>query len=108
MAVASESLSARDYVSAWLLANYSRLGLELKRLARAESPAQILSAWLETPELLIDVAALDHAYCLDILILEKTTGNALFSEAGSCETTSGLKVRLLSFASWLEDNVAST
>jgi hypothetical protein len=108
MTVASESLSARDYVSAWLVENHARLGLELKRLARAESPAQILSAWLETPEFLIDVAAWDHAYCLDILILEKTSGNTVFSEAGSCETTNGLEVRMQSFASWLKDNVAST
>jgi hypothetical protein len=107
MTAESESLSARGYVSAWLVANHARLGLELKRLACAESPAQILSAWLETPELLVDVTAWDHACCLDILVLEKASGNTVFSEAGSCETTSGLKVRLLSLASWLKDNVAS-
>jgi hypothetical protein len=108
MTTEPESLSARDYVSAWLVENHERLGLEMKRLARAESPAQILSGWFETPALLIDVTVWDHAYCLDILILEKASGNTVFSEGGSCETTSGLQVRLRSLASWLKENVVST
>ena len=107
MTAEAESLSARGYVSTWLLENHARLGLELKRLSRAETPAQILSAWLESPEFLVDVTAWEHAYCLDILILEKASGNTVFSEAGSCETTNGLQARLLSFAAWLKEHVPS-
>ena len=108
MTTETEPMNARRYVSAWLTVNHTQLGLELKKLALAESPAQTLSAWLETPKLLVDVTAWDHAYCLDILILEKASGNTVFSEAGSCETTSGLEVRLRSLASWLKDNVANS
>ena len=63
-----------------------------------------LSAWYESPELLVDVMVWEHALCLDIIVLSKRTGTQLFSAGGSCESFAGLAARLRAFASWLADN----
>jgi len=101
-------LSARTYVSVWLAENQERLGLVRRKFESTESPAKVLSAWFETPRYLVDITVWDHAYCLDILVLEQATGSSVFSEGGSCESTSGLSVRLCSLATWLSAHAAGT
>ncbi len=92
--------SARSFVSAWLAANCEQLGLRQLKLELADSPAKILSAWYETSDYLVDIAVWDHAFCLDILVMDQSSNNLVFSEAGSCESTAGLLARLNSFSTW--------
>ena len=93
--------SARNFVSAWLADNHEQLGLRQLKLEFAESPAPTLSAWYEIHEYLVDVAVWEHAFCLDILVLDKSSNALVFSEAGSCEHAAGLLARLSSFSDWL-------
>jgi hypothetical protein len=92
---------ARAYVLAWLVENQSRLGLHQLKIEAVEEPAATLSAWYKTPAYLLDVTVWDHAYCLDILVMEQASDKLVFSEAGSCENAQGLRVRLSRFAAWL-------
>lgn len=91
---------ARDYVCSWLEQNHEELGLKQIKMDRIEHPARSLNAWYETPHYLIDICVWDRAYCLDILVVEKSSDSMVFGAAGSCESTAGLLERLTSFASW--------
>ena len=97
---------ARDYVSGWLALNHKRLGLKQIKLQRSELPAKTLSVWYEAPGYLIDICAWDHAYCLDILVIEQSSDSFVFSEAGSCGNTTGLLERLTSFSKWVSVHAA--
>jgi hypothetical protein len=98
---------ARDSVSSWLVSNMADLGLSQLKLERIDnSHTNALSAWYESPALLVDVMVWEHSYCLDILVLSKITGEQLFSAAGSCQSVAGLAERLGTFASWLSENRA--
>ena len=98
------SMTARDHVETWLFENQDHLGLSQVKLDRAEVPAKKLSAWFETPKYLIDITVWDHAYCLDILVLEQTTDNLVFSKAGPCDDLAGLSKRLSAFSTWLSSH----
>lgn len=102
----SSQACARDYVSGWLALNRERLGLMQIKLERNELPAKTLSAWYEAPGYLVDICVWDHANCLDILVIEQSSGSTLFSEAGSCGTTTGLLERFASFSSWASAHAA--
>jgi hypothetical protein len=91
---------ARDYVSGWLALNHERLGLKQIKLERNELPAKTLSVWYEAPDYLIVICVWDHAHCLDILVIEASSGSFVFSAAGSCGSTAGLLERLTSFSNW--------
>ena len=106
MVAAMSPSTARGFVSAWLATNHEHLGLKQLKLEVAESPAKALSAWYETSEYLVDIAVWDHAFCLDILVLEQSSKDLVFSEAGSCEDIVGLSTRLSSFSSWLTAHAA--
>lgn len=103
IAVASPD-NARNLVSDWLAENHEHLGLRQLKLELAESPAKALSAWYETPEYLVDIAVWDHAFCLDVLVMNQSSNTLVFSETGSCENATGLLDRLRSFSAWLTDN----
>lgn len=106
MIESSNSTSARSFVSAWLADNHERLGLKQLKLETAELPAKTLSAWYETPGYLIDICVWDHAHCLDILVTEHSSNTLVFSEAGSCESTTDLLARLNSFSNWATAHAA--
>jgi hypothetical protein len=97
---------ARDYVSSWLALNENRLGFKEIKLERNELPAKTLAVWYEAPGYLIVICVWDHAYCLDILVIEESSGSFVFSEAGSCGGTTGLLERLTSFSNWASVHAA--
>jgi hypothetical protein len=97
---------ASDYVSDWLTLNHERLGLKQIKLERNELPAKTLSVWYEAPSYLIVISVWDHAHCLDILVIEESSDSFVFSEAGSCGSTTGLLERLTSFSNWTSVHTA--
>jgi len=99
-------MNACDYVSDWLVRNHERLGLKQIRLQRTEVPAPKFSAWYEANDCLVDICVWDHAHCLDILVLEKSSDSILLSEAGSCGDVEGLQKRLDLFANWAGERTA--
>lgn len=96
------SISPRDHVAAWLCANEHRIGSSPIKFERCEKPAQTLDVWFSTPEYLIDITTWDHAFCLDIVVLNQKTGTTIYCVAGSCEDNAGLTHRLNEFLLWLE------
>jgi hypothetical protein len=98
--------TAIGFVSAWLAANYEQLSLKQLKFEVTDAHAKTLSAWYETPEYLVDIAVWDHAFCLDILVLDQSSQQLVFSEAGSCGDIVGLSTRLNSFTSWLTAHTA--
>jgi hypothetical protein len=98
--------SARSYVSSWLGDNHERLGLRQIKSEITEVPAKTLIVWYETTDYLIDICVWDHAYCLDILVYDQSSAALVFSEAGPCESTSGLMTRLNSFSNWASSHAA--
>ncbi|MBB6249397.1 hypothetical protein HDE80_004474 [Rhodanobacter sp. A1T4] len=107
MTESSSSVSARNYVSAWLATKHIQLGLKQLKLETTESPVFKLSAWYESPEFLVDISVWDRACCLDIQVMEKSSNQFVFSEAGACENTTGLLVRLNTFSNWLAARAAA-
>ena len=103
----SNPTSARSYVSTWLADNHERLGLRQIKSEIAEAPAKTLSVYYETTDFLIDICVWDHAHCLDILVFDQLSNALIFSEAGSCGSTSGLTTRLNSFSNWASSHAAS-
>jgi hypothetical protein len=56
--------------------------------------------WLYGPRHLIDISVWDHAFCLDVLVMDSNTNEMVFSEAGACDTADGVRGRLKRFWSW--------
>ena len=106
MTTTASPTTARSFVSAWLKENSEELRLRQLKFEFAESPAKTLSAWYEANGFLVDIAVWDHAFCLDILVMEQPSNELVFSEAGSCENAAGLLARLNSFANWLGARLA--
>jgi hypothetical protein len=58
--------------------------------------------WLYAPKHLVDVTVWDHAFCLDVLVMDSNTNEMVFSEAGECATSRGVCERLERFWTWYE------
>jgi hypothetical protein len=58
--------------------------------------------WLYGPKYLVDVAVWNHAFCLDVLVMDSSTNEMVFSEAGECATSRGVYERLERFWAWYE------
>jgi hypothetical protein len=95
------STSAREFVTGGLENNNDLLGLTKLRLVSAESPAQKLSGWYETKELLIDFFVWENGCCLDIEVIDKESKQFVFSEQGPCGDIGGLAARLQQFSQWI-------
>ena len=95
------SPTPRDEVEAWIRLHQHRIGT-LTRLRRVEAPSYGLSAWFESPGYLIDIAAWDNAYCLDITALNVATRTTDYFVAGPCEGKPEAARRLETFLRWLE------
>ena len=70
----TDNSTARGLVATWLSGNHQHLGLSQMSMAVAEDPAAIFTARYETPQHLFDVCVWEHGFCLDILVLERSTG----------------------------------
>jgi hypothetical protein len=92
--------TARTQAGAWLAANTGHLGWDHIATKVDETPAAILAASYRTTRYLIDITVWDHAFCLDILVLNATTGEQLYSVGGSCENADGVLARLREFETW--------
>ena len=55
---------------------------------------------LETEKYLIEVIAWNHAYCLDIQIIDIVTDEVSFPTVGSCDKIEKFKNHLKSFIEW--------
>jgi len=93
--------TARAQVSAWLEANSDQLGWNHVATNSVEMPAATLTATYQGAHNLVNVTVWDHAFCLDILVLDSRTGVQLYSVGGSCEDAIGLSNRLSEFKRWL-------
>ena len=69
----SEAVSARDHVVNWVRDNQDRIGSVPIKIQRNETPAKFLSIWFSTPKYLIDISTWDHAFCLDIVVVNLNT-----------------------------------
>lgn len=58
----------------------------------------------ETQKYFLQFCAWDHACCLDIQALNKTTGDNDYIVAGDCGGVTGLSLRLDTFLHWLNVN----
>ena len=62
--------------------------------------------WLYAPRHLVDVTVWNQAFCLDVLVMDSKTNDMVFSEAGACETSDGVRERLERFWSWYASQTA--
>ena len=92
--------TARTQAGAWLAANSDRLGWNHIATKADETPAATLTVSYRTTRDLIDITVWDNAFCLDILVLNATTGEQLYSVGGSCENADGMLARLREFETW--------
>lgn len=97
-------VAVRRVISDWLDKNVDRSMFSQKKFEITESPAKGLSAWFETTEFLVDIAAWEHACCLDVIVFEQSSGDVVFSEDGACESEEGLVSRLERLFKWLSEH----
>jgi hypothetical protein len=92
--------TAIETCASWLDSHSGEMntrGIEVERKGEAAGKAVF---WLHGPQHLVDISVWNHAFCLDVLALESKTNETAFSEAGSCETSRGVRERLERFWSW--------
>jgi len=102
--VNEDQTKATDFVAAWIASHRHEIGGTDLRFIRQEQHGRTLCAEFETVQHLLQVCAWDHAYCLDILALNKATGADAYIVAGECDGISGLTERLDGFLQWLNVN----
>ena len=73
-AAIEDTVPPRDHVTAWISIHQDTIGSAPIKFERRDEPARTLVVWFETRKYLIDISAWDHACWLDILVLNKTTG----------------------------------
>lgn len=61
---------------------------------------------MQTDAYLMEICAWDHAFCLDIRIVEKTPRETTFPRGGSCESMDDCRDYLDEFMVWFERKVA--
>jgi hypothetical protein len=93
-----------DYVAAWITAHRNEIGGTQQKFAWREEYSRAFCTEFETRKYLIQFCAWDHACCLDILTLNKATGETDYIVAGECEGVTGLTQRLDAFLHWLGVN----
>jgi len=94
-------MNAISTVDSWLATHANAIaerGVEVHQESRTESLAGI---WLYCSKHLVDISVWNHAYCLDILVLDADDGTQVFSRAGSCQTAEGVTQRLEELWSWV-------
>jgi hypothetical protein len=95
-----------DFVAAWVDLHRNQIGGSELRLIRNEQYGRTLCWEFETASHYVQFLAWDHAFCLDLLALNKDSGANDFVVAGSCEDITCVNARLDSFVSWMQTNPA--
>lgn len=93
-----------DYVASWITAHRNIIGGSQLKFAWREEYSRAFCSEFETMKYFIQFCAWDHACCLDVLALNKATGNVEYNIAGECNGVVGLKERLDTFLHWLNIN----
>jgi hypothetical protein len=102
-----EQATTCDIVQDWLSANSARLGRQISMSRRTTAPLK-LNAEYETSSLMISITAWDHARCLDIAVMGKTTKDVGWLAAGPCPDNAALLARLGDLAKALDLPAASS
>lgn len=97
----AELPKASDHVAAWITTHRSEIGGTQISFAWREEYSRAFCAEFETHKYLINISAWDHACCLDILAVNKTTGHEDYISTGDCDGVAGLSGRLETFLHWL-------
>jgi len=95
-------MKARDHVERWLEDHQTVIGVAPIKWGRSDQHTEIFNAWYETEKHLVDICCWNHAYCLDIIALNKITKKEDFIVSGECDSEKGLTDRLTQFLSWLQ------
>lgn len=95
--------TARDTVESWLSDNEPRIGGKRLKFERDDQYAEKFVAWYETDTHFFDIACWNHASCLDVLAINKDSGQNDFAEAGACDGAERLVDRLERFAAWVSE-----
>jgi hypothetical protein len=93
--------TARTEVAAWLSANSARLGWNHVETKLIDVPAATLAALYRTTRHFISITVWDHAFCMEILVLNASTGEQLHCDDGCHENSQYLLNRLAEFEAWL-------
>jgi hypothetical protein len=102
--VNEETPKATDYVAEWITSHRHEIGGTQLRLIKSEEHGRTFSAEFETPTYLLQFLAWDHAYCLDLLALNKGTGRDDYIVAGECDGVADFSARLEAFLQWINVN----
>lgn len=102
--VNEEPTKATDYVADWVSAHRAKIGGTQLSLIRQEDHGRTFCIEFETGKYFLQIRAWDHAYCLDILALNKESGAEEYIVAGDCDGIPGLSARLEGFLQWLIPN----
>lgn len=98
--------STTDFVAAWVASHRNQIGGCELRLIRNEQYGRTLCWEFETLSHYVQFLAWDHAFCLDLLALNKASGANDFIVAGPLDNIAGVSARLDSFISWMQTNPA--
>lgn len=60
---------------------------------------------LETHQYLMELCAWDHAFCLDIRVVDVNSGETRYPRAGSCESIDAFRRHLDEFLVWFKREV---
>ena len=86
----------------WLDRNARRLGLREIRRSVIEQTAQKAHFGYDSTNYVVSITVWEHPPCLDIDVLNKTSGEGEMKGAGPCAGVDDAVARLDAFARWLE------
>jgi hypothetical protein len=98
--------STTDFVAAWIASHRNQIGGSELQVIRNEQYGRTLCWEFETASHFVQFLAWDHAFCLDLLALNKDSGADDFIVAGSCDDIAGVSARLDSLISWMKTDPA--
>jgi hypothetical protein len=90
----TERLACTDFVAEWEDRHTGEIGGSRTRFQKQTEHAVTFGAAFESSSHFIEILAWDWADCLDIQILEVSTGEAVFIECGNCDGLEGVIARL--------------
>ena len=101
-----DTIPCTDHVASWVAQHTEIIGGVRTKFAKDTTYGPKFCAWFESASHVIDIGAWDWTDCLDIQILDFTSGEIVFSEAGECDGPDGITARLERFLARLRQLAA--
>ena len=92
----------------WRVRHQTLLNGRFSDLSMVETNRNSAELRLDCDSCLISICVWDHRHCMDIEVLDTSTGKSRIPTAGPSRSMDDLLTRLDHFANWIEANIPAT